>query len=231
MDSLSPGGAERQREYQCVDFDNDMPGWTQTVSGGGELWRSSAMARSPAYSLRSGLQPATDGAATIAWSDVGAQTIQSISASVAIAPDLQDWFIPPPPDGVKLFCVAAGTNTTCLYYTLNGHPFSDSELYTGIYIEWVYIGQGAVRDRCRPSVKDLTNLVWNTVTLTVNPNTGAIDTVINGVSATPGCTASRSASGAVATVTVGASTTGSACNNKCAYWKGYFDDIVAIVRR
>jgi hypothetical protein len=217
-------------EYQCVDFDSGMPAsWGATVSGGGSLSQSADRAYSPSYSLVMATPTSNKTAATIMWSDPGTSPVRSVSASALLAPVIAPAVTPPTYAALTLLCVKVGFNTTCLKYAVNAHIFSSSGVYTGVFVEWRYVGSFAVSGRCPLSVTNLATNVWNAVRLDVDVNTGGIGAQINGASAASSCTQTYPSPDTVASVTIGPSVDMYA--DVAPAWTGYVDDIVAIVRR
>jgi hypothetical protein len=210
-------------EYQCIDFDGEMPAWTETVSGTGALSRSSELARSPGYSLKTSVENHADGVATITWRSAGASEIQSVSVSAAIAPVLWPQGVAVATAGINIFCIVVGNITICLSDTVN----------TGLELEWVYDGTVLTAARCPLSFADgstatFASSVWNTAALTLRPGTGVIEVAVNNFPAIGSCAGTPASAGAVAEVTVGLSAN---CGDRCPPWIGYFDDIVAVVQR
>jgi hypothetical protein len=217
-------------DYQCLDFDNAMAPagtWPTTVTGTGMLSRSNARASSPSYSLMTSVAANRDDAASIAWNDVGGTPITGLSVSAAINPISPPQIVPPSTGGMDLLCLASGNNRTCLEYTVQGNdPSGGSSTFTGLYVFWSYVASAAVAGNCALSVTNLTLNIWSTVTLSINPSTKIVDVTINGTTVTSNC-AAQIGSDTVATVTVGATT--HAFNT--FGWTGYFDNIVATIRR
>jgi hypothetical protein len=214
-------------DYQCLDFDNAMAPaatWPVTRTGTGALTRTNARASSPTYSLMSSVASASDDAATIAWNDVGATPITSISVSAAISPTTPGGVFPQSNGGADLLCLASGGNETCLEYTLNGTMSGSS--FSGLYVFWSFVGGAAVAGQCALTVTTLTANIWNTVTLSIDVATHAIVATINGTTVTSNCSG-QIASDTVAKVTVGATT--HSFNN--FPWAGYYDNVQATVRR
>jgi len=121
--------------------------------------------------------------------------------------------------------MASGGNTTCLDYTVNGTSGTGASPYTGLLVYWSYIGSAAVAGQC-PVSMNLTTNAWNTVELDLSVSTGAVTVVINGTTATSGCTA------IVGTDTVAKMTIGPSSPSSDTFsWTGYFDNVQATVRR
>ncbi len=212
-------------DYQCIDFDNAMAPpatWPVTATGMGTVARTNARASSPSYSLLSSITAAHEDAGTIAWNDVGATPITSLSVSAAMSPTTPGGVFPPSNGGMDVLCVASGGNRTCLDYTVNGNGAN----FTGLYVYWSFVGGAAVAGQCPLTVTNLTPNIWSIVTLSIDVATHVIVVTINGTTVTSSCSG-QIASDTVAKVTVGATT--HSFNNFS--WAGYYDNVQATIRR
>jgi hypothetical protein len=197
--------------------------WAPTQSNSASFSLSTAAAASAPNSLFASVPAAADattqGAATLAWTEVAAAPIKAITVNAQVNPTVPGGVYPPWSGSVRVLCVRYnGANSqACLEYEY-GSP-------TKLTIHWIYIPSAAAQGYC-----DLPNLwtanVWNPISLTLVDATGVVTVTLNGqaTTCTPGFGPGPDTS---ATVTIGpqaeATTTGP--------WSGYYDDVTAYVSR
>ncbi len=219
-------------DYQCVDFDNGLPGastWPQTVSGSGALARSTAAADSAPDSLAVSVTGSSD-VATLSWNDVGSTPVKSYSAIFGINPMTN--FVHASGGNIELACINTGSNSTCLYSTNNGTDANGNTGFTGISAFSDYNGGEVAQGPCELSVTSLNPNVWNTVEIdmTVGTASGGTTTgqgqiLINGTVANSSCV------GVFMNSTTVNFVLGPEATDATFGWSGYIDNIRVSVKR
>jgi hypothetical protein len=213
-------------DFRCLDFDMGLPPtstWAPTQSNGATFSLSTAAAASAPNSFFASVPAASDathqGAATLAWTEVAAAAIKSITVSAQVNPTNPGGVFPPWSGYVEVLCVKynGADSEACLEYQY-GSP-------SKLTIHWIYIPSAAAQGFCDLPALWTAN-VWNPVSLTLVDATGIVTVTLNGQ--TTMCNPSFGPGpDTSATVTIGphadATTTGS--------WSGYIDDVVAYVSR
>jgi hypothetical protein len=218
-------------DFQCLDFDQGLPDaalWVPNLTNSGEVTLASDRASSLPHSMLASVPEAAsfgeEARAHLEWSNLGGDTVASATLGFEMNPSAVGGVSDPWTGSVSFGCVDVGGLVACIHYTFGSdRAFADD--YTGLFVEWRFLGGGPIAfDECELS-QDFAVNVWNDFELRVE-STGDIFVTVNGVLASDACSGSINGD-TVADYAIGLEST----SVTDLGWSLHFDNVTAATTR